>query len=298
MSENNDLSTLNVNQPQVVDVKPSNKKEKKPKSKVRSAIEWVLFGIFMIIFIALGAGMVDGMIHKNENYNQSIKFGVGSFIVLTDSMYPKYNKKDAIITYKEDLNKVISDFENGVDVDITFYCKYMGDILAEEEITTERFKYVNGGRCVWAEGDGFVMTHKLMEVHPREDGHYVFVAAGINTGGELAKEGQYQVFTEKEYLGVVKIGSPFLGGVFGFISSVWGLLVLLLIPAFYLIVTSAIDIFKTLKESEEQQASGDHSIDSLKELSNEDRERLKREILDQMIANKQKEKGEQNETKD
>ena len=287
--ENNNQLITNPN------VEVSNKKEpkqKKPKSTVRKVIEWVLTGIFAILFIAYAAGTVDGMIHKKDNYNQSIKFGVGSFIVLTDSMEPKYNKNDAIITYKEDLNKVINDFRSGAEVDITFFNVNVGYLIDPSELEHEQFR---NGEMVYS---NFVMTHRLMEVHEKPDvefgkGRFVFVASGINNKGDYAKQGQYQLFTEREYLGVVKIGSPFLGAVFGFVSSAWGLLVLLLIPAAYLIITSSIDVIRTLKESEEKEASGDNSVESLNELSASERERLKRELLDEMIAKKGENKSDE-----
>ena len=289
--ENNNQLITNPN------VEVSNKKEpkqKKPKSTVRKVIEWVLTGIFAILFLTYAAGTVDGMIHKKDNCNQSLKFGVGSFIVLTDSMEPKYNKNDAIITYKEDLNKVINDFRSGAEVDVTFYNINVGYLIDPSELEHEQFR---NGEYVYS---NFVMTHRLMEVHERKDveygkGRYVFVASGINNQGDYAKQGQYQLFTEREYLGVVKIGSPFLGAVFGFVSSAWGLLVLLLIPAAYLIITSSIDVIRTLKESEEKEASGDNSIDSLNELSTSERERLKRELLDEMIAKKGESKPDEEE---
>ena len=71
------------------------------------------------------------------------------------------------------------------------------------------------------------------------------------------------------------------------------ILILLLIPAGYLIVVSAKDIFKALKESEEAQEST--KVEGLETLSKEDQERLKRELLDEMIAEKTKEKEKKDE---
>ena len=70
--------------------KDKEKKPKRPKSKARKIIEWVLVGIFGAIFAFAAAATIDGMIHKNENYGQSLRFGVGTFVVQTDSMEPEY----------------------------------------------------------------------------------------------------------------------------------------------------------------------------------------------------------------
>ena len=99
------------------------------------------------------------------------------------------------------------------------------------------------------------MVHRLMEVHVNKDvefgkGHYVFVAAGINKVGEYSKINQHQVFTEVQYLGTVKVTSAFLGGFTQVMASPIGLIILLLVPAGYLIATSSIDIYKALKEEE------------------------------------------------
>ena len=266
----------------------------KPKSKARKAIEWVLFGIFGLVFAFILAGNISGMIHKKENFGQSIRFGWGSFVVLTDSMEPEYPVNSTIITYKEDAENIYNRFMNEEDItiDITFFNQYSGIQLEDDDFVNEEFKKINGGQAVVSNA---VMTHRLREVHLDENkavgyGRYIFVTAGINNEGVASKLGQYQVFTEKELLGVVRYKSVFLGKVFTFVSSPVGLIVMLLIPAFYLIITSSIDIFKAVKEDEDtpteatSSSSGDNN--RVSELSDKDRERLKQELLEEMINKK------------
>ena len=277
---------------QVINQAPKALKVKKPKSKTRKIIEWVLFGLFGALALVVFAGIVSGMIHKNENHGQSIRFGVGNFIVITESMEPEIPKDSAIITYKEDLNSIIDRFDKGETVDVTFYGERPNshhDFVPD----TEEFKYENMGRLTYPDFSAPI-THRLKEVHVYPEfalgqGRYVFVAAGINHEGNLAKKGQYQIFTESEYLGVVKITNIFLGKVFSFVSSPIGLIVLLLVPAMYLIVVSGIDIYKSLNAAEAKQASstGNAKLDGLSEA---DRERLKQELLDEMIASKKGDK--------
>ena len=139
------------------------------------------------------------------------------------------------------------------------------------------------------------MTHRLFELRVDTsiklgEGRYMFFTTGINPEGSESHPGQYQAFTEKEIIGVVVMNSVFLGGFFGFISSPWGLLVFLLVPAFYLVITSVMDIFKAIKDPEEETAGeGEEkkkSASSLDELSEEDRARLKQEMLDEMMNKK------------
>ena len=272
----------------------ADKKVKKPKSKARKIIEWVLFGIFGAACAFILAANVDGMIHKKDNYNQAIRFGVGSFIVITDSMEPKIKVNSAIITYKEDVRTFEKRLAKGETIDVTFYNV---PISADIEPDTEDFK----GNPPTNLDTPAPMTHRLREVHIDETveygkGRYIFVASGINDQGELSRKGQYQLFTEKEYLGTVKTTSYVLGNIFKFMISVWGLLILLLVPAVYLIITASMDIFKALKQSEEQEEAVHEAGDQrLAGISEEDRARLKKELLEEMMKAKREEKAKKDE---
>ena len=269
-------------------------KAKKPKSKTRKIIEWVLTGIFLAIFAVVGLAQIDGLVNKKCHYNQQIRFGYGTFVVQTDSMEPEYKVKTAIITYLEDADKIYKSYQAGKDIDVTFFDAYTG-----ENEYTKPMDHPELTRRTSA--TQYPMTHRVQEIHVNEnlkkgEGKYTFITAGINRRSEYLgwHEGdpdividQYQVFTEKELLGRVKVNSPFLGGVFGFVSSIWGLLILLLIPSFYLIITSVIDIFKAYKEPEEiPEGPKEEKTNGEVELSEEDKKRLKEELLKEMINKK------------
>lgn len=83
-------------------------------------------------------------------------------------------------------------------------------------------------------------------------------------------------------LGKVQFGSTFLGIVYKGVTSVWGLLILILLPSGYLIITSILDIVKGLKEDDEDTKQKVESTDGL-QLSNEDKERLKSELLEELL---------------
>ena len=272
------------------------KKEKKPKSKLRKILEWVFTGIFLALFAVIGLAQIDGLVNKKNHYNQQIRFGYGTFVVQTDSMEPQYKVKTAIITYLEDADKIYKKYEAGKAIDVTFFDAY----TAENEYT----KPLDNPELIKRTSvTQYPMTHRIREIHIDEsknkgEGRYTFITAGINTRSENMgwREGdpeitidQYQVFTERELLGVVHVNSPFLGGVFGFVSSIWGLLILLLIPSFYLIITSVIDIFKAYKEPEEKDVIVIKENSGEVQLSEEDKKRLKEELLKEML---EKKKGE------
>ena len=258
-------------------------KVKRKKSKARKIVEWVLFSVFGLFFAFVLAGNISGEIHKKENYGQSIRFGVGSFIILTNSMEPEIPKDSAILTYKEDVSKVFANYLAGATIDITFANINTGINYQPADPKYNRPVVTNR-----------VMTHRLVEMYEDTSvtygyGRYIFVTAGINAGGESSEAGQYQVFTENQYLGVVKVTNTALGKVFNFIVSPVGLIIVLLVPAAYLIVVSSIDIFRALKMSEEQQEVAESS-GRLAALKDDERERLKKELLDEMLASKRKEK--------
>lgn len=264
------------------------KRVKKPKSKARKIIEWVFTGIFLALFAFLMVGQIDGMVHKKDHYGQQIRLGYATFVVQTDSMEPDYKVKSAIITFLDDADKIYERYQKKEKVDLTFMDVYqapLNDNIPADPTLTDR---------VHAPSELPIVTHRLREMHvnpgvEKGKGKYIFIVAGINTDGNLSKEGQYQAFTEKELLGRVVANSDFLGGVFGFVGSPFGLLVLLLIPAFYLIITSVIDIFKAYKEPEEATEGGaSPSNNNGKELnlSEEDKKRLKEQLLEEMLNKK------------
>jgi len=270
------------------------KRIKKPKSKARKIIEWVITGIFLALFAVLMAAQIDGMVHKKDHYNQQIRFGYATFVVQTDSMEPDYKVDSAIITYLDDADKIYELFKANKKVDLTFYDVYqapLADNIPYDSSLTER---------VHAPSEMPIVTHRLKEVHVNEgvkkgEGKYIFICTGINTGGNLSKAGQYQAFTEKELLGRVVANSAFLGGVFSFVGSPLGLLVLLLIPAFYLVISSVIDIFKAYKEPEEEKESSSKASNGSEiNLSEADKKRLKEQLLEEMLNKK---KGDKNEPK-
>ena len=275
------------------------KKEKKPKSKARKIIEWVLTGLFLVLFAIAGIAQIDGLVNKNKHYGQQIRLGYATFVVKTESMEPKYMVDSAIITYLEDADKIYERYQKNEDIDVTFYDVYTAE--------TEYTKPLNHPELTMRTNPAEypIITHRVKEIHvnnalAKGEGKYTFIVAGINTGVGAATNAngeiyQYQVFTEKELLGRVVIGSAFLGGVFNFVSSIWGLLILLLIPSFYLIIVSVIDIFKAYKEPEEQAATASgapvaSNPSITKELSEEDKKRLKEELLQEMLGNKKGDK--------
>ena len=274
------------------------KRVKKPKSKARKIIEWVLTGIFLAFFGVVMVGQIDGMIHKDDHYGQQIRLGFATFVVQTESMEPIIKKDSAIVTYLETPESIVERFNKGETIDLTFMDISFDKVVPEkEENQTLTFQTNFSGAPT-----NIPMTHRLREVQEVPgvavgQGHYIFICAGINDSVAAATDAdgnicQYQAITEKELLGRVVANSNFLGGVFKFIGSPFGLLVLLLLPAFYLVITSVLDIFKAYKDPDEEVATVGANGEQVsgtpgqKELSEEDKKRLKEELLKEMMNKK------------
>lgn len=328
--ESTEVVENEVVETEVVDAKKpeeeKNSKGKKKKSKTRSIIEWVITGIFAALFVVAGIGQIDGMIHAKQHYNQQIKLGFGSFIVKTDSM-KQYPKNSAIITYLEKADDVYNRWSKYYEKNMAIKAELETKGLSEEDFKKEYEKLTKNNQVdVTFAGvstyKGFIptdtcpdlnspaypkevvpITHRVRYIYRVSDiedaetqklfsgKKYIFIAAGTNTGGELALERQFQAFTETEILGTVKYGSMVIGWGFRAVSSPIGLLIFLLVPALYLIITSSLDILKALKTSDDdKQAEGvdkeTQKLSSLDNLSEADRKRLKEEMLEEMMKGK------------
>jgi len=260
-------------------------KKKLHRSRAKSIVDWVLTIFFSLIFLVAAAGLIDGLAEKGKHYGQRLSFGWGSFIIQTDSMVPVYPVKSAILTHLDSPESIRKDFEAGSTVDLTFMDVYSVPVTAYDTVN-----YYDQ-----TANTGYPMTHRLREIHVDESkesgsGRYTFIVSGINLSEHQSAIGQYQAFTEKELLGRVKVGSTGLGRLYQFLTSVWGLLLLLVLPALYLLISTFIDVAKSMKEEEKEPAveEGTKKAESgaASTLSPEDRERLKQEMIEEMMAKK------------
>ena len=84
------------------------KKPKKPKSKARKIIEWILTGIF-------AAGLVGIVVIQivNKTSKNQFTFGPKFQKVLTDSMSPTYKVNDIIVIDKISAEDLYQKIESG-----------------------------------------------------------------------------------------------------------------------------------------------------------------------------------------
>lgn len=255
------------------------KKDKKPKSKAKKVIDWVITGVLATFIVGIAVIQIVNKTSGSQNL-----FGSMYQKVLTDSMEPVYKVDDVIVVKDADPADIKEKFDEGKNVDVSFkwnVSKYCAALLNDNS------QYVVS------------MTHRLVEVIysdvadtdpiTGETYHYTFKAHGINTESNFCKVGekygdctnQYQLFHEGSLIGKVERKSYFMT----FATSTWGLLVLILIPCLYLITVSVIDICKALDKREEESENGQNK-DPLAGLSEKDKKRLKKQMLNDLLGNK------------
>lgn len=270
----------------------SKETKKVKKSKLRKTLEWIFLSIFGVFFVVIFGFQIVGNITKKDNFGVPNVLGTQIMMVLTDSMEPDYKVDDMIIVQKispEKIYNLVTSNPTTKEGTIKFQDTAQNLKWIEQEclvIDTDSLKidlsfYYSTSQLK------MTMTHRLVGIRLNEDikegsGRYDFFVQGINKESKNYSGDQGQAFDERVLLGKVQFGSTFLGIVYKGVTSVWGLLILILLPSGYLIITSILDIVKGLKEDDEDTKQKVESTDGL-QLSNEDKERLKSELLEELL---------------
>lgn len=267
----------------------------KKKSKVKKVFNWIIASVFGSLLVAI---TIFNLVNKFAG--DGFIFGSQYPMVLTDSMEPEYMVGDVLIINKvKSYSDLVEDYRLGDDglentEDDAVITVGVGTTTLVDGATIDlTFLYDIAGI-----GEEFSVTHRVSKVVIREDfeegeGRFFFTTHGINTDSEqCATNGgdctsQTQSFDERKVIGRVQEVNGFLTVIYSVFTSTWGLLTLILIPAIYLIITSVIDIVKTMSEKEEAPASSDNTSlpkdDLLSQLSPKDLERLKKDLLNELL---------------
>jgi len=227
-----------------------NKKQKKPLW--RRILSWFFSCIVGLIVVFAFLFQIETSITRNDNYGVGSFFGYQTLVILTDSMEPKYKVGSGVIVKKVSFEDI------KVGDDITFFYTSISHI----------------------------MTHEVLEVKLNEDKTYTFICHGINKeSNQCSGDCTYQTQTveQKYVLGKVVASSEFLGSLYNYLLTPYGLVTLVLIPGAYLIGSSVFDIFKASKgEKKKAKAADDH----LSSLSEEEKEALKNDLLNEILEQK------------
>lgn len=249
----------------------TNKKKNKQLGKI-------ITSFFAAVIVVLLAFQIIGTITAQTNYGVASFFGYQTLVVRTDSMEPSYMVGEAIVVKKVELTTLkASTSPEAHDGDtITFYRR----------------------------NDGLIITHRIIEIIPQEDGSLDFKTLGDNLNAETCGpsactiENADYVYGE-DILGKVVGKSAFFGGLVNLTTNPFVIASVAVIPLMYVFITSIVDVIKHSKMKEEDFVDDDldefeaiKQQEKLKLLIELEKEKLRKELLEEQ-QQKEDEKHEQ-----
>lgn len=249
------------------------KKKKGPLSYVRKVFDYLMIAFIAVIAIA----EVVGLATRSSNYGVPNIFGYQFLVVATDSMAVDENGEEVypvgigLICQKVDVETI------DVGDDITFY---------------------------WDEVQGTI-THRVYQVNTDENGVATsFLCHGINTNATFYSPSQYQDVPVDQVLGKIVSKSYALGNFLTAMQTPYVVVLLIIIPAALIAISSIIDMVNIKKLSEEEleekygegkgkkKKPNEDPDDPLASLSEEEKEALKKQMIEEMLDPKKGDKDE------
>ncbi len=209
---------------------------------ISTVVSWTVFILLVVVGILLVYYYISVRLYATHGEMFEPKFSV--YTVVSESMEPTIDKYDVIINTKI----------NSID-----------DVKINDVIT-----YIS----TWQVNYGMTVTHRVVDMKTLDDGSKCLVTRGDNNTSEDAV-----CVKKSNVVGVVKAVIPKLGKLQFFLSSSLGWLLVILIPALYIIVKDILKIFNLSKEikQEEQEEIEEKKIDKEVE-DNSKTEEIKQEI--------------------
>lgn len=170
---------------------------------------WALFIILLFCATLLLYYFLDVKIKGSKDEKYIPKFSI--YTIVSGSMVPKINKYDIVINFKVDDPKDIQ----------------IGDV-----ITFISTSYNSAGMTV---------THRVVDIQII-DGQYQYI-----TKGDYNKVEDPSAALYSNVIGKAKVKLPQLGRVQFFVASKFGWLVVVILPALYVIIKDSIKVVKLLK---------------------------------------------------
>ncbi len=186
---------------------------------ISTVVSWTIFVLLLIIGVLLIYYYISVKLYATKGEAFEPKFSV--YTIVSPSMEPTINVYDVIVNTKIDS---IDDVK--VNDVITF-------------ISTWNITY------------GMTITHRVVGTKTLDDGSKCLITRGDNNTQEdqtCVKEG--------DIIGIVKAVIPGLGQVQHFLSSSFGWLIAIIVPALYIIIKDIIKIIKLAKETKKEKQNG------------------------------------------
>ena len=183
---------------------------------ISTVVSWTIFVLLIIIGILLIYYYISVRLYATKGEKFEPKFSV--YTIVSQSMEPTISVYDVIINTKVD--KIEDVKINDV---ITF-------------ISTSNITY------------GMTITHRVVGTKKMDNGELCLVTRGDNNTQEDSS-----CVTNGNLIGVTKAVIPALGKIQFFLSSKLGWLLLIILPALYIIIKDVIKIFGLAKEIKNEE---------------------------------------------
>ena len=183
---------------------------------IATVVSWTMFVLLVIVGILLLYYYISVRLYATKGEDYEPKFSV--YTIVSGSMEPTINLYDVIINTKvDDIN----------------------DIKVNDVIT-----FIS----TWNVTKGMTITHRVVGTKTLDDGSTCLITRGDNNTQEDAT-----CVTKSNIIGLTKAVIPGLGKIQFFLSSKFGWLCLIIIPALYIIVKDVIRIIKMSEENKKKK---------------------------------------------
>ena len=182
---------------------------------ISSIFLYSVVAILVLIFFMFIAYFIDQRIGLSKGENRSPLFG--AYIIISDSMVPRINVYDAVVTARVSKNKL-----------------KVGDIITflSKEIQTQ----------------GTPITHRIVGI-VYEDSPANTKILGYRTKGDHNNTEDFAIIKPQEVLGKVYLRIPMIGYLQTFLTKPIGWLLVIVIPCLVLIGDDVFKIFLSIRKN-------------------------------------------------
>ena len=183
---------------------------------ISTVVSWTMFVLLIIIGILLIYYYISVRLYATKGEKYEPKFSV--YTIVSQSMEPTISVYDVIINTKVDDIKDVK-----INDVITF-------------ISTSNITY------------GMTITHRVVGTKKMDTGEVCLITRGDNNTQE-----DNSCVTKSNLIGVTKAVIPGLGKIQFFLSSSLGWILIIILPALYIIIKDVIKIFGLAKDIKEEE---------------------------------------------
>ena len=209
---------------------------------ISTVVSWTVFVLLVIVGVLLIYYFISMRLYATHGEKFEPKFSV--YTIVSESMEPTINVYDVIVNTK--VNKP-------------------SDIKPNDVITFT---------STWQVTYGMTITHRVVGTKQLDDGSTCFITRGDNN----TQEDQACV-KENNVISKVKAVIPGLGRIQAFLSTSLGWLMIIIVPALYIIVKDVLKLFKLSKEIKEENKENNNASKNKKIPKNKRLEQAYKDLL-------------------